>query len=98
MLAELVEYQLDGDRNPASWEFLGWWGGDYNRLWFKSEGATDTTNVAGEGDVQLLYGRLVSPFWDVQLGARVESAWGDARSWASRGSRPADSTATPRSS
>lgn len=74
LLAELLEYQVHGE-NPAAWELVGWWGGDYNRLWFKSEGQADTTTTAGDGDLQLLYGRLVSPFWDLQLGVRAETVY-----------------------
>lgn len=70
ILAELLEYQRDEITNPAAWEFLGWYGGDYNRLWFKSEGNIATTTREGEGEVQLLYGRLFTPFWDFQAGLR----------------------------
>ncbi|WP_217704266.1 copper resistance protein B [Piscinibacter koreensis] len=48
----------------------GWVGGDYNRLWAYAEG-TKPYNSKLEGvDLQLLYGRLVAPFWDVQAGVR----------------------------
>jgi copper resistance protein B len=71
LLAELLEYQLDDGTNPAAWELLGWTGGDYNRIWFKSEGAATTSDVGEvEGEVQVLYGRLVTPFWDFQIGVR----------------------------
>lgn len=70
ILAELLEYQRDEATNPAAWEFLGWYGGDFNRLWFKSEGNVATNTREGKGEVQLLYGRLVSPFWDLQMGLR----------------------------
>ena len=48
----------------------GWIGGDYNRVWVYTEG-TKPYNGKLEGvDVQVLYGRLVAPFWDLQAGLR----------------------------
>lgn len=54
------------------WDFVGWFGGDYNRLWVKTEGRQALSQGSrGEGDLQLLYGRLISPYWDFQVGARA---------------------------
>jgi copper resistance protein B len=54
------------------WDFVGWFGGDYNRLWVKTEGRQALSQRSrGEGDLQLLYGRLISPYWDFQIGART---------------------------
>lgn len=77
LLAELLEYQRDEATNPVAWELLGWAGGDYNRVWFKSEGAATTQERGGEGEVQVLYGRLISPFWDLQIGVRGDLLYDD---------------------
>lgn len=77
LLAELLEYQRDEATNPAAWELLGWAGGDYNRIWFKSEGSATTEELDGEGEVQVLYGRLISPFWDLQMGVRGDLLYRD---------------------
>ena len=51
----------------------GWYGGDYNRLWLKTEGEWRTSGErGGEGEVQALYGRLIAPFWDFQIGLRYD--------------------------
>lgn len=55
-----------------AWEVHGWSGTDLNRLWFRSEGE------AGEGEsthheVELLYGRSVSPWWDVVVGLQHQA-------------------------
>lgn len=71
-LAELAEYQFDNDNNPAVWDVFSWVGGDYNRIWFKSEGAAATTRNETDGDLQVLYGRLITPWWDLQVGVRGE--------------------------
>jgi copper resistance protein B len=49
---------------------LGWIGGDYNRLWFNTEGTKPYSGKLEDFDVQVLYGRLVAPFWDLQAGLR----------------------------
>ena len=48
----------------------GWIGGDYNRLWIYTEGTKPYNGKLEDVDVQLLYGRLVAPFWDLQAGVR----------------------------
>lgn len=62
----------------------GWIGGDYNRVWIYTEG-TKPYNGKLEGvDVQVLYGRLVAPFWDLQAGLRYSKpiAGGPSRNFA----------------
>lgn len=77
-LFELLEYRANSaGPNTLTWDFVGWYGGDYNRLWIKSEGRLDLSDGnRGEGDLQLLYGRLIAPFWDLQLGVRGKSNLG----------------------
>jgi copper resistance protein B len=48
----------------------GWVGGDYNRIWIKPEGTKIYDGPWEDVDVQLLYGRLIAPFWDLQAGVR----------------------------
>ena len=48
----------------------GWVGGDYNRLWVYTEGRKPYNGKLEDVDLQLLYGRLVAPFWDLQAGVR----------------------------
>ena len=74
LLLDPFEYQLrDGD-DSFGWEADGWFGGDYDRLWVKTEG--DLGEDAGQAESQLLYGRLIAPFWDLQLGLRYDQPWG----------------------
>jgi copper resistance protein B len=72
LLFDLFEYRAyNSGLETMTWDFVGWIGGDYNRLWIKSEGDWDLNHGnAVEGDVQLLYGRLIAPFWDFQAGVR----------------------------
>lgn len=60
----------DGEENWL-WDVGGWTGGDINRFWWKAEGEGDLDGEI-EGEVQALYSRAVSPFWDVQAGMRQD--------------------------
>lgn len=75
LLSELLEYRLGTGSGDARWDLFGWHGGDYDRLWVKSEGGAETSESAGEADFQILYGRLISPFFDFQVGLRYEERW-----------------------
>lgn len=73
LLSELLEAAWSQGDAEARWDVFGWSGGDYNRLWVKTEGGA--TDSAGDADFQLLYGRMVSRFFDFQVGLRVERSW-----------------------
>ena len=76
---ERLEYQ-SGDGDPVLlWDVQGWYGSDVNKLWGKVEGEhlTDTGRIE-EAELQLLYSRAISAFFDAQIGLRhdVEPAAG----------------------
>lgn len=52
------------------WDVQGWSGGDVNRFWWKSEGEGGFGHGVEEAELQALYSRAVTPFWDVQAGVR----------------------------
>jgi copper resistance protein B len=71
LLVDQLEYQMWKGDDTFRWDATGWYGGDYNRLWLKSEGGWRTSGErGGEFDAQALYGRLIAPFWDFQAGLR----------------------------
>jgi len=73
VLFDLLEYQRTSDLDALRWDILGWLGGDYNRFWFKSEGRKVFTSREGsEVEAQALYGRLIAPFFDLQVGLRYD--------------------------
>ena len=81
VLLDQLEYRSAGKASAFGHEMLGWIGGDLNRLWFKSEGRVPTRGRGADVEVQALYGRLIHPFWDIQIGARLdlESEEGETR-------------------
>jgi copper resistance protein B len=76
-LTEILEHRSNEGDDSVRWDVYGWHGGDYNRLWVKSEGSASTAETSGEGEIQLLYGRLVSRYFDFQAGLRLDHVWGD---------------------
>ena len=77
-LVDVLEYRpaTGGSKSTSDyrWDVEGWYGGDYNRLWFKSEGQKDTAFKADyDVDFQLLYGRFIQKYYDFQIGPRVET-------------------------
>lgn len=77
-LFDVLEYRpsTGGTQNTSDyrWDMEGWYGGDYNRVWFKSEGQRGTAFKADyDVDFQLLYGRFIQKYYDFQVGGRVET-------------------------
>jgi copper resistance protein B len=71
LVTELLEYRESRAAGAIRWDIYGWYGGDVNRLWVKTEGLQDVSGPGGgEQEAQLLYGRLISPFFDFQAGVR----------------------------
>ncbi len=72
-LFEKAEFRTGDETDAAVVDAQGWVGGDYQRLWWKVEGEQETKDAkTGEIEVQALYSRLFSPFWDFQTGVRVD--------------------------
>ena len=76
LLVERLEYRGHDGEDLLNWEILSWIGGDYERLWIKSEGGVGPEDGDGEAEVQLLYGKLISSFWDFQAGLRYDRLYG----------------------
>ena len=62
-----LEIAVDEDPTPQRLEAKGWLGYDLNKLWLKSEVEREGGDTES-ADLELLYGRALSPYWDVQLG------------------------------
>lgn len=73
LAAELLEFQPGGQGRPIRFDGLGWIGGDYNRIWLRAEGDRPTSESTWEAQGEVLYGRLVSPFWNAVGGVRVDA-------------------------
>lgn len=84
LVDRLEAWDGGGHGTGQGWELQGWLGGDVHRAWLRSEGEREggETHTA---DVELLYGRSVTPWWDVVAGVRHDFGPGDSRTWAAVG-------------
>jgi copper resistance protein B len=70
-------FTLDSDigigRNDfvGSWDLDGWLGGDFNKLWIKSEGELADSNTE-QAELWALYSKNITEFWDTQVGIRYD--------------------------
>lgn len=74
-LIDQLEYRLNEEEDTFNWNGIGWIGGDYQRLWIKTEGDVGLNSDDSEAELQLLYGRLIAPFWDFQAGIRYDQVY-----------------------
>lgn len=83
---ERLEYRNNEGDPVFLWDAQGWLGGDINRLWVKTEGEFDFGgDEFEEAEVQALWSRAVTSFFDVQAGVRHDFAPGRDRTFAVAG-------------
>ena len=70
--AEQLEYRSGRGNDRFSWDAQGWIGGDYDKLWFKTQGDRVIDGSLQAAELQLLYSRAVTAFWDLQVGGRYD--------------------------
>lgn len=70
VLIDRLEYGDSDDGDSRLWDAQAWYGGDYNKLWFKTEGEGATGEAMESMEFQGLYSRIFSPFWSWQAGVR----------------------------
>ena len=76
LLVDNLEWRGGDGPNGLRWDVQGWYGGDRSRIWLRSEGQRNERLRSGsEAEAELLYGRLVSPFFDLVGGIRYERKW-----------------------
>lgn len=73
VLVDRLEYRKRAGADGQLWDLQGWVGGDYNRLWLKSEGERTIGGGTERADLQALYARLIKPYWYIQAGVRAET-------------------------
>lgn len=73
VMFDRAEVQVSDDEEVGVWDADAWYGGDINKLYLKTEGEYSFEHDAfEEAEVQLLWSRAVSTFFDVQAGMRYD--------------------------
>jgi copper resistance protein B len=75
----------DADSHTAlAWDAQGWYGGDYNKVWMKTEGER-VAGVTKEAEAELLWNRIFARWWSIQTGVRHDFGEGPSRTWGAIG-------------
>ena len=74
VLANLAEYQAGAGGGGYRWDGEAWFGGDINRLVVSSEGEGNRRNGLDGAELQALYSRAITPYFDLHAGVRQDFA------------------------
>lgn len=69
-LADRIEYRAQEGKDGYVWDLQGWYGGDTDKLWLKSEGEGDFGGKPESVEVQALWSHAIAPWFDLQAGVR----------------------------
>ncbi|OOE11467.1 copper resistance protein CopB [Stutzerimonas degradans] len=83
-LADQLEWQDADEGSALAWDISGWYGGDIDRLAFRSEGER-TDGHTEEAELQLLWSHAVGPWWETVAGVRQDFKPGSPQTWAAFG-------------
>jgi len=84
ILFDQLEWRPTDQGAAAVWQAQGWYGGDYDKLWVRSEGE----RVGGSTEdarVEAFWDRIIARWWNLQAGAREDFGGGPPRAWAALG-------------
>lgn len=79
IVIERLEAGFADDSETYAWHAQGWYGGDINRFWWKSEGEGAFEDELEHAELQLLYSRAITPYFDLQAGVRQSYIEGEDR-------------------
>lgn len=84
VLFDQMEWQGAGGRGAFNWDTKAWVGGDIHRLWIRTEGDVEQSDIEG-AQAHVLYGRAIARWWDLVAGVRQDFRPGPGRTWAAFG-------------
>ena len=74
IMADRAEYRVRDGKNGYLWDGQGYYGGDIDKFWFKSEGEGNFGEKIESAEVQALWSHAIAPFFDLQAGVRQDFA------------------------
>jgi copper resistance protein B len=72
LMADQVEAGFRGGSDDYLWDVQAWYGGDFNKIWLKSEGEGTFREDAEQAELQALWSRAITPWFDFQAGVRYD--------------------------
>ena len=67
-----TELRMRDGKDGYLWDVQGYYGGDLDKFWFKSEGEGSFGEPIEQAEMQALYSRAIAPFFDLQAGVRQD--------------------------
>jgi copper resistance protein B len=84
LLLDQFEWRDTAAGSAGFWEAEAWYGGDYNKLWLRTEGER-VHGTTEDARVELFWDRIFARWWSLQAGVREDFANGPSRTWAALG-------------
>jgi len=73
IMADRLELQFADEGEIFLWDAQGWYGGDLNKFYIKTEGEyAFNDDEIEDAEIQALWSRAIAPFWDLQAGVRYD--------------------------
>lgn len=70
--ADRAEYRAREGKDGYLWDLQGYYGGDIDKFWFKSEGEGSFGEKPEGAEIQGLWSHAIGPWWDLQAGIRQD--------------------------
>ncbi|MEZ5734204.1 MAG: copper resistance protein B [Novosphingobium sp.] len=70
--ADRAEYRARGGKDGYLWDVQGFYGGDIDKFWFKSQGEGTFGEKVEDAEVQSLWSHAIGPWFDLQAGVRQD--------------------------
>jgi copper resistance protein B len=70
--ADRAEFRSHEGRDGYLWDVQGFYGGDINKAWLRSEGEGNFGEKPGRAEVQALWSHAIGPWFDFQAGVRQD--------------------------
>ncbi|MEN7535612.1 copper resistance protein B [Aurantiacibacter flavus] len=67
-----AEYRAREGGDGYLWDVQGYYGGDFDKFWFKSEGEGTFGESPESAEIQGLWSHAIGPWWDLQAGVRQD--------------------------
>lgn len=72
IMLERFEARLGEGEDLYLWDAQAWYGGDFDKLWLKSEGEGGFGGEIERAELQALWSRAITPWFDLQAGFRYD--------------------------
>jgi len=84
VLIDQLEWRDASEGSASVWDAEAWYGGDYNKLRFRTEGDRAQGQME-DARAEVFWDRLINRWWSLQAGARQDFGEGPSRTWAAVG-------------